>query len=157
MVQDQYRRVWDEVNDGRLKIEEKAFGKIVAEGLKALEKIDVELLEASWMAFITPMKRTKTQSSSSLVTSTLKMLHDLFEQGTRARERAGEMVREVTIGAARKCAVVLDDTVDELGDEGRRDALEGLRDVLNVFQELVWEDAEFVEVCFYLYSISVAL
>lgn len=156
MVKDQYRKVWEEVSEGRLKVEERVFGKIVAQGLQGLEKIDVALFEAAWEAFTRSVHRASPTSSESLsvspsassrlVTTTLKTLHDAFEEETKATERAGEMVTGVAIAAAIMCRDVLDGTVGDISEQERKNVLDGLKDVLQVFEGVVWDDKEFSEV-----------
>lgn len=153
MVKDQYKKVWEEVSEGRLKVEEKSFGRIVAEGLQALEKMDVTLFEDAWEAFThsishAPSGPTAESSlaSSRLVTTTLKTLYDVFEDGTKAKERASETVRGVVIAAAQRCKAVLDEAVGDAGEQERTRALDGLKDVLQVFEGIVWGDKEFSEV-----------
>lgn len=153
MVKDQYKKVWEEVREGRLKVEVKSFGRIVAEGLQGLEKMDATLFEAAWEAFThsishAPSEPTAESSpaSSRLVTTTLKTMYDVFEEGTKAKERVSEMVREVVIHAAQRCKVVLDEAVGDARAQERARALDGLKDVLQVFEGIVWGDKEFSEV-----------
>lgn len=161
MVKDQYKKVWEEVSEGRLKVEEKSFGRIVAEGLQGLEKMDVILFEDAWEAFTHSISNAPSEpaaessaASSRLVTATLKTLYDALEEGTNAKERVSEMVRRVVIAAAKGCKIVLD---DDTGGQERTRALDGMKDVLQVFEGIVWGDKEFSEVSqFHIISIFLA-
>lgn len=121
------------------------YGKIVAEGFKGLEKIDATLFEAAWTAFTQPMEQS-TLSSRRLVTITAKTLSQSFEVGSEAQGSADNMVKEVAIKAATRCNAVLDGTAGDLGEDEKRDGIEGLRDVLQVFEGVAWEDGSFAEV-----------
>ncbi|KAF8955512.1 hypothetical protein BDZ97DRAFT_1764791 [Flammula alnicola] len=78
LVQEQFLRVWEELMSKKLKVEERAAARLLAQ---TLESVDYE-----------------RKTMSILVSAVLKVFYDRFKEGTLLKERAESLVKEVLEG-----------------------------------------------------------
>jgi hypothetical protein len=101
LVREQFGKAWQELREGRLKVEERASARLVAQNLDALEKVDlglangygeeVGLRDAAWSVISHGLKDA-TRTNPALVAAFLKVLFDHFREASTAKNAVGEVV-----------------------------------------------------------------
>ncbi|KAF8955528.1 hypothetical protein BDZ97DRAFT_1764803 [Flammula alnicola] len=117
LVQEQFLRVWEELMSKKLKVEERAAARLLAQ---TLESVDYE-----------------RKTMSILVSAVLKVFYDRFKEGTLLKERAESLVKEVLEGDVERCEKVLSkqNQVGEDGDGERNVSFALLASILDQFME----------------------
>ncbi|KAF8875235.1 hypothetical protein BD779DRAFT_1613454 [Infundibulicybe gibba] len=99
VVQEQFEKVWEEVEHRNLRAEERAAGTILARTLASLIDMDPTLFDAAWD---TLTFKIKTSSSSLLVAVVLKTFFDRFS-GSPLQSRIDSLLTEVSFLAVDRC------------------------------------------------------
>ncbi|KAJ3574319.1 hypothetical protein NP233_g1845 [Leucocoprinus birnbaumii] len=150
LVREQFGKVWDELKGGRLKVEERAGARLVAQNLDALERVDlgiengqgeqVGMRDAAWSVVETGL-RGSTTTNPALVAAFLKVLHDHFKEGTEAKKVVGELVYSM-----------LNDSVSRIADSLQTEVKENIKEnirflecMVEQFREGLFDDPSFAQ------------
>lgn len=151
LVGEQFGKVWQELRDGRLKVEERASARLVVQNLDGLEKVDlglthgqgedVRLRDVAWSVVSNALKNA-TRTNPVLVATFLKVLFDHFKEGTTAKNAVRELVY-----------TSLDDDVQRLSGSLKTESREGVTEgvkflecMLKQFREGLFDNQRFAQV-----------
>ncbi|CAA7268465.1 unnamed protein product [Cyclocybe aegerita] len=119
VVREQIARVWEELSSKRLKMEERAAARMLAQTLESLFGVEEALFREAWETLERVIQESSVkEADSGLVASCLKVLVDRFKEGSVLKEKARELVKEVLSADVERCEKVL-------GSEGKEDGEEG--------------------------------
>lgn len=155
LVRNQFGKVWEKIKSRRLKIEERAAARFVAQNLDALEKLDsgfssntiaqqgegTVLRNTAWDVLQTGLKDA-TKSSPGLVATFLKVLFDHHKEGTYARTEVGELVHEVLTESGRR----VDELLKAGNIEGVTEDVRFIECMLDQFREGLFDSQVFAQV-----------
>ncbi|KAA1476143.1 hypothetical protein DENSPDRAFT_874439 [Dentipellis sp. KUC8613] len=149
LVRAMYARTWEEIAQRRLRVEPPVVGKLVAENLQVLERMDADadggLFQAAWEAFAGEM-RGAVESPGELdrraVLEVLRAIWDTSAGETKTRAAAGVVVADVASAVAVACrgALIQGGDVDET-----RKKVRALADVVDVLGEILLRNTEITE------------
>lgn len=160
LTQTQYGKAWEELKSGRLKVEERAGARLIAQNLESLQKIDsgfpsgqgaVGLFEVAW-GTLRNNHREVVRVNPGLVATFAKVLFDHFKEGAHGRVEVEEFVHEV-LG---DCVENIHRLLRAPGEEGVKDEIRFLEYMLEQFREGIFEDEAFSQVCSLTYYLLAA-
>ncbi|KAF8970121.1 hypothetical protein BDZ97DRAFT_1792056 [Flammula alnicola] len=146
LVQEQFLRVWEELTSKKLKVEERAAARLLAQTLESLFDVDQSLFDSAWDALVRAVKAsTSKEDNEHLVSALLKVFYDRFKEGTLLKERAESLVKEVLEGDVERCEKVLSEQnqVGEDGDGEKNVSFALLVSILDQFREGLFFDDVF--------------
>ncbi|EMD34704.1 hypothetical protein CERSUDRAFT_116892 [Gelatoporia subvermispora B] len=114
-LEGQVRRVWEELAEGRLKVEGKIAAGSLVQLFKSLVQLDESLFEPAWDALARGIKAQVTSGGTSvspLVSILLEVFLECFEPGSRGEFAAKTLVGEIVQGAIEQCEKILQDEGD---------------------------------------------
>lgn len=136
IIREQFSLIWEQVSSKKLKVEERAAARLLAQTLESLFATDQVLYEVSWDILVMHVKSsTLKENDAHLVSAALKILYDRFKEGTLLKERAEFLLKEVLVAALDKCEQVL-----ATRQEGETASLALLVGLLDQFREGLFED-----------------
>ena len=101
LVRENFGKAWQELKDGRLKVEERAAARLVAQNLDVLDKVEHDfanekgeilgLRDAAWKTVEYGL-RSATRTNSVLTAAFLKVLFDHFKEAARVKQAVEELV-----------------------------------------------------------------
>lgn len=95
IVREQFSRVWVELTTGKLKVEERAAARLLAQTLEALYALDQSLLEVTWTVIVDALKASVLQKeNASLVSAVLKVFYDRFRKEDNLLKKRGEALMD---------------------------------------------------------------
>jgi len=108
IIQEQFSLIWEQVSSKKLKVEERAAARLLAQTLESLFATDQALYEVSWDTLVISIKSsTMKEGGAHLVSAALKVLYDRFKEGTLLKDRAELLLKEVLVAGLDRCEQVL--------------------------------------------------
>lgn len=81
LIQSQFSRVWEELASGKLKVEQRAAARLMAQTFEGLYALDPLLLDAAWNILGEALKSSVgKRENPSLVSAVLKVFYDRFRK-----------------------------------------------------------------------------
>lgn len=159
LVQTQFRKVWEEMKNGRLKVEERAGARLVGQNLESLGKVDsglasgegegAGLFGSAWDVLKIGL-RDAVKTNSGLVATFLKVLFDHFKEGTNVRSEVADLIHEVLGESVQR----LNEIFNAGDGESTKEDIKFLECMLRQFREGLFEDPAFAEVCYSIYILA---
>lgn len=150
LVREQFGKVWQEIKGGRLKVEERAAARLVAQNLDALKKVDLGIVSrqdgdltlrgAAWSVLETGL-RAATATNPVLVAAFLKVLYDHFKEGTAEEKAVGELIYSVLHDSARR----ITDSLQKETTESIKDDVKFFECMLEQFREGLFDNQGFAQ------------
>ncbi|KAI0336704.1 hypothetical protein GY45DRAFT_1377084 [Cubamyces sp. BRFM 1775] len=137
-LNEQIVRAWDELSSGRLKVEGKAAGTLLARTLSSLHRIRSDLFDDVWKTFVDAVQKTISAETSvpSISPEVLKQLPEHFEEGTTPKASAQDLIVRIVRSALDQCASLLQ------AEEVPSERVASLVGILDAFGEHVFADAQ---------------
>lgn len=151
-IRGQFRKVWEEIRDGKLKVEERAAARLVARNLDSLRKLDEAFLTSvgvedtllrnvAWRTLEGGL-RESARTKSGLVTTFLKVLFDHHKDDVDSRMEVGDLVYELLGESVRRVEGLL----KEGNVEGVKEDIVFLECMLEQFREGLFDNQGFAQV-----------
>lgn len=146
LVKEQFARIWEALASKKLKVEERAAARLLAQTLEGLYAVDQSLLDAAWGVLAKDIKSSVTkEDDASLVSAVLKVFHDRFKKADGALKTNVEtLMKEVLQDILEQCEKALNGQVLAEGEQGSGFAL--LASMLDRFREGLFADRNFANV-----------
>jgi len=150
-VHEQFGKVWRELKDGRLKVEERTAARLVAQNLDALDKVEHDfavgkvdtsgLRDAAWKAVESGL-RSVMRTNPVLASAFLKVLFDHFRKATTAKQAVEDLVFTTLNESLQR---VTDSLSMENGQSNQED-IKILECMLEQFREALFDDCTSAQV-----------
>jgi len=144
-VREQFGKVWQELKDGRLKVEERIAARLVAQNLDALDKVEHDfvsgkedtlgLRDAAWKAVESGL-RSVMRTNPVLASAFLKVLFDHFKKAATAKQAVEDLVFATLNESVQR---VTDSLSMENGQPNQED-IKILESMLGQFREALFDD-----------------
>jgi hypothetical protein len=146
LVKEQFARIWEALTSKKLKVEERAAARLLAQTLEGLYAVDQSLLDAAWDVLAKDVKSSATKDDhASLVSAVLKVFYDRFKkEDSLLKANAETLMNEVLHGVLEQCEQALNEKVRAEGEQGSGFAL--LASMLDRFREGLFADRDFANV-----------
>ncbi|KAF8198654.1 hypothetical protein BJ912DRAFT_1055525 [Pholiota molesta] len=143
LVKEQFARIWEALVSKKLKVEERAAARLLAQTLEGLYAVDQSLLGAAWDVLAKDVKSSATKDDhASLVSAVLKVFYDRFKkENSLLKANAETLMKEVLHGVLEQCERALNEKVLTEGEQGSGFAL--LASMLDRFREGLFADRDF--------------
>ena len=136
IIREQFFLIWEQVSSKKLKVEERAAARLLAQTLESLIATDQALYEVSWDTLVVSIKSsTMKEDDAHLVSAALKILYDRFKEGTLLKDRAEPLLKEVLVAGLDRCEQVL-----ATQQEGETASFALLLGLLDQFREGLFDD-----------------
>ena len=169
LLQDHFRRTWDELAPGKLKVPSNDVGRELAKALSSLYKLCpgssvpfhslhglsyllhvTDLFDATWMVITAAVQSSVNSeggSTADFIPGVLLHLSNTLEKDSTPGNCARSLIRTVVNGTLDRCATIL--TEEEAVPAGSASIV----GILEAFGELVFADSETTKVRYSLLSI----
>lgn len=142
LVKQEFTRVWNELAVEKLKVEERAAARLLAQTLESLYDMNWGLFNSAWSALSEAMRHAEeTNSSINLTFSLLKVFYNRFKDGTPLKFAVSELLVELLISSVDKCRKAFDSGVPKSGSS----PFDVLVAALDQFREGLFFDIRFSE------------
>ncbi|KAI9062239.1 hypothetical protein FKP32DRAFT_1593812 [Trametes sanguinea] len=139
LVKDQISRTWEELSCGRLKVNGREAGRLLARTLSSLYKLRSDLFDVAWAVLADVVQKSVTNGQSAtptLVPEVLKQLSGELDQEGVPGQAARALVAQVLRDALDQCSAVIQ------AEDTKREQVESLIGILDAFGEHVFTDPE---------------
>ena len=150
-LREQFSKVWQELKDGRLKVEERLAARLVAQNLDALDKVERDfaggkadtlgLRDAAWKAVESGL-RNVMRTNPVLASVFLKVLFDHFKEAATAKQAVEDLVFTTLNESVQR---VTDSLSMENGQPNQED-IKILECMLGQFRETLFDDGTSAQV-----------
>ena len=150
-LREQFSKVWQELKDGRLKVEERLAARLVAQNLDALDKVERDfaggkadtlgLRDAAWKAVESGL-RNVMRTNPVLTSVFLKVLFDHSKKATTAKQAVEDLVFATLNESVKR---VTDSLSMENGQPNQED-IKILECMLGQFRETLFDDGTSAQV-----------
>ena len=150
-LREQFSKVWQELKDGRLKVEERLAARLVAQNLDALDKVERDfaggkadtlgLRDAAWKAVESGL-RNMMRTNPVLTSVFLKVLFDHFKEAATAKQAVEDLVFTTLNESVQR---VTDSLSMENGQPNQED-IKILECMLGQFRETLFDDGTSAQV-----------
>lgn len=112
LIRSQFGKVWEEIKNGKLKVEERAAARLVARNLDSLQKLDatfsedMQLRNAAWSTLKIGLQDA-TKTNPGLITTFLKVLSDHHSHGIHSGTEIEDFVYGVLTGSMQRVDLLL--------------------------------------------------
>ncbi|KAF9458921.1 hypothetical protein BDZ94DRAFT_1068633 [Collybia nuda] len=141
-VNEQVIKVWEELANKRLRVEQRAAARLMAQTLLSLHEIDEALFVSSWNAVSGKIKAA-AESHPALVSAFLKIFQDRFKHVTVLREATAVLMADVLSSAVEGCEVSLRLQTGQAEQTLAVDGVELLVNMLDHFREGLFDEPHF--------------
>ncbi|KAF9477335.1 hypothetical protein BDN70DRAFT_881303 [Pholiota conissans] len=145
LVRDQFARIWDALTSKKLKAEDRAAARLLAQTLESLLAVDQLLLDAAWDVLAKNVKATiANEDNATLVSASLKVFYDRFKKNdSLLKANAEVLMKEVLQEDLEQCQQALDGPASAEGEKCSGFSL--LDSLIGQFREGLFADNSFAD------------
>lgn len=137
----QFNLVWEELSSKKLKVEERAAARLLAQTLESLFNIDSALFRTAWEVLGDGVKASvENEANSSLVAASLKVFYDKFKKGTALRPYAEVLMKSILEKNIENCEKVLGASASHADEPTTKSGFDLLVGVFDQFREGLFVD-----------------
>ena len=136
IIREQFSLIWEQVSSKKLKVEERAVARLLAQTFESLFATDQALYEVSWDTLVMSIKSsTMKEDDAPLISAALKVFYDRFKEGTLLKDRAEILLKEVLVASLDRSEQVL-----ATEQEGEKASFALVLGLLDQFREGLFDD-----------------
>ncbi|KDR72553.1 hypothetical protein GALMADRAFT_752797 [Galerina marginata CBS 339.88] len=108
VLREQFSLVWEQLSSKKLKVEERAAARLLAQTLESLFSINQRTFDAAWEFLVQGIKASSTKEDNvHLISAVLKVFYDRFKKGTVLRQRAEDLMKDILEVDIARCESLL--------------------------------------------------